>query len=127
MEVELKKVKINKSIIGQCLPASFMQMINGDILGYVVIGSDKKTKVLIYDGVSKQLVLGIHYKKIELIKEYEQIDADGTRGEVFRIKPILFSGSYCPIKYNTNEETEENYNKLIKYKRKTDIAGQIYY
>lgn len=126
MEVELKKVKIGRGVIGQCLPASHFQIVNGHILGYVVIGADKKTKVLIYDGISKQLVLGTHYKKIELIKDHEQID-HCTYGEVLKIEVNTFSGGYSRTKCDTNEGTEKYYNELKEYKRKVEIAGQIYY
>ena len=127
MEVELKKVKIGRGIINQCLPASHFQITNGHVLGYVVIGSDKKTKVLIYDGINNQLVLGTHYKKIELIKDREQIDHHGTYGEVFKIEINTFSGGYSRTKSDTNENTEKYYNELKEYKRKVDAVGQIYY
>jgi hypothetical protein len=91
------------------------------------MGSDKKTKVLIYDGTSNQLVLGTHYKKIELVKEHEQIDHHGTYGEVFKIEITTFSGGYSRTQSDTNENTEKYYNQLIQYKRKVDVAGQIYY
>jgi hypothetical protein len=129
MEVEVKKVKITKSIINQSLMASTHQMFNCDVLGFVVLPQDKstKTRVLIYDGTTQQVLLGPHYKSATTVTEWDQIDNYGTRAEVLKVDIEDHSGHthrwVCP----TNEETEDYYHKVKSYMRRVNSAGQVYY
>lgn len=127
MEVELKTTKLTKSKINQMDYIGIPENQNADVLGWV--NMDKKRYVIVKS-------IGSFYRA-EFITTIEK--------EVKNVQFSLSSGGYefphlTNIKCNTfnrgsfnyspKREEEKNlelYDHLVSFKRKSEIAGQIYY
>ena len=113
--VEIKKVKLNKSLILQMEMVGIPKYGEFDVLGYVIIGDNKWT--IIYK-------VGNYYRGEYISNVNVTKNTDGTRNiqVTTHNRGIL---NYLP------QKNEDDVDKLIEhlnsYKIKTQKAGQIYY
>lgn len=131
MIVELKKVKLTKTIINQLqyigtLPSTD----NYNVLGYVIIPK-KVSKVIIYlgDGIYRW---ANNIKKVESIKKGFQFKDPESNGWIFpertEVKVWTFEGRAVTFSPNFNEEENlKLLNKCQTYLDRIIKAGQIYY
>ena len=127
MQVELKTTKLTKSKIQQMDYTGVPKNPNVEVLGWVSM--DKKRWVIVKSNSS--------YYRAEFITTIEK--------EVKGVQFALSTGGYefpnltnikcetfnrCSFSYSSERDDEKNielYDHLVSFKRKSEIAGQIYY
>lgn len=124
--VELKKLKITKSILSQSLYASIVNMLNTDVLGWIMFKSGKYWRKLIvfYHKDKKTILLKDYPTKMEVVPS-----SDGKGGVIYSVVYKYDRGSsiYRETDDGTKEEADKLLDKLLKMKETVDNKGQIYY
>ena len=126
MNIEVKLVKLTKSRIQQMEYISIPKF-DTEVLGWVII-NDKKIVIIRNAG---NYYRAAYITKINKVVEGVQV-SDGNGGYKFpnltKVSVENYDGGIVSFSPNLNDEINiEFYNRLVEYKRKTEIAGQIYY
>ena len=127
MQIELKIIKISKSKIQQMNYIGVPKNPNVDVLGWV--NMDKKRWVIVK--INDSFYRAEFITKIE--KEIKSCQfALSTGGYEFphltNIKCETYNrGSFSYSPEREEEKNLELYAHLVSFKRKTEIAGQVYY
>lgn len=127
MEVELKTIKISKSKILQMNYILVPSNPNVEVLGWV--NMDKNRWVIVKSNGS--------FYRAEFITEIEKeikgvqfplLDGGYEFPQLTNIKCRTFNrGSFSYSPERDDEKNLELYKSLVSFKRKTEIAGQVYY
>jgi len=128
MEIEVKKLKITKSVINQMQYTPLPTDLNAEVLGWVNMGDNRRFVIL---------RTGLRYNKTdfltEIIKEEKDVQFSLPTGgyEFPRLTSIrCVTHGIRGFSYSPQRDDNENiklYDRLIDFKRKTEVAGQIYY
>jgi len=127
MEIEVKTTKLTKSKIQQMDYFGVPRNANADVLGWVNL--DKKKWVIVKSN-------GSYYRAefITIIEKHKngiQFSLPSGGYEYPELTNIKFS-TFNRGQFNYSPERDDNeniklYDYLVSFKRKTEIAGQIYY
>lgn len=127
MEIKVKTTKLTKSKIQQmdyfCVPRN----PNVEILGWVNYNKNKWVIIKIDEVYYRAEFITI-VEKYKKSVQFSLSDGGYEYPELTNIKCSTFNRGQ--INYSLNRDDNENiklYDRLVSFKRKTEIAGQIYY
>ena len=128
MEVQLKTVKITKSILSQLEMANITQMLSYTPLGYVIdnVKGCKLKKILFYDSRTLTLCFCYYPSTIEVREDFLQ---DGSNEKEYRIVMISDKGMINTKPENCRSKgwVDELCKKLLQQRTAAYNIGQIYY
>lgn len=125
MEIELKKIKLTNSIIGQLNMAMPSQIINFEVLGYVNHKKDKK--VLLYDKMTNRLAYCFYIQEIRFNEDSVQIDSHGAHEQQYWVSLFLGHNRYIKL-YGEDRTNKTAVESLLKeMQEKFANVNQIFY
>jgi hypothetical protein len=126
MKIEIKTINITKSKINQMGYIGIPKNPNVEVLGWV--NMDKKRYVIVK-------LDGSYYRAEYIIKVHQerkmtQLPLEGGGWEYPTLTHLVCDTYNRSISYSVDIDEEKNlllYDHFVSFKRKTEIAGQIYY
>lgn len=119
MEVEIKKAKITKSILGQICFATTENLFASKVLGWCIFSG--RSRIILYNEEKKLLYQYRFYSKLEVTQT-----KDGKHTDDYYV--AFFEGHNIPdyLKFDTKERAQVYVNRANDVIKKAMELGQFY-